>query len=105
LRLDPAFMSKCTRITILLFVLPYVVGMLGTHHSAQVLLVEMGSCKLFAQACLEPQSLPSSASQVARITVKSHCTWSDFFMPVLCMPSQTFQDNTKCSLMINYVHD
>jgi hypothetical protein len=38
----------------------YVAGMTGMHHHIQLLLVEMGSCELFAQTGLEPlsQSLP-----------------------------------------------
>jgi hypothetical protein len=38
------------------------------HHRAQLLLVEMGSCKLFAPASLEPRSLlcPLSAQDYRR---------------------------------------
>jgi hypothetical protein len=53
------------------FRFPTIAGMMtGVHHCAQ-LLVEMGSCQLFALAGLK-LILPTSASQVGRITGVGH---------------------------------
>jgi hypothetical protein len=52
------FHSGWLRTVILLFSFPHVAGMTGVCHRAW-LLVEIGSCKLFAQAGLEPVSLSS----------------------------------------------
>jgi hypothetical protein len=56
LEIESCFMPGLTWTTILLFVLPHIVVMTGTHHHAQQF-AEIGSCKLFfASTSLEPQS-------------------------------------------------
>jgi hypothetical protein len=46
--------------------------MTGVFHATQLLLVEMGSCKFFAQACSQTMIFLISASRVAEITGMNH---------------------------------
>jgi hypothetical protein len=68
--------------------------MAGVNCHVQ-LLVEMGSCKLFAQAGLGITILLISVSQVARITGMSHLT-SFYFLNVTSqsIPLSTFKKIT-----------
>jgi hypothetical protein len=58
----------------LLFVLPCGAGMTGQCHQAQPLF-EMGISWTFYLSWTQTAVLPISASQVARITGVSQCTW------------------------------
>jgi hypothetical protein len=51
-------------------------GRTGSYHCAQLLLVEIGYCKLFAWAGPWLVMLPISTSQVTRVTGMSHHTQS-----------------------------
>jgi hypothetical protein len=58
-------------ITILLFVLPHVAGITGTHHLTQSL-VEMGASWIYYSSWPQTAILPISTSHVAKITGLSH---------------------------------